>query len=164
MTIRRVLTTLAAGSMLMLGATACGSGDALDNDSKNWFTAFCEGLAPMQQMESRAAEMTDPAAAGSLLTEIGTSFTAASENLASLPAPNIDGGDEFAPKIVDGLAQMGTAFTDAADQMATDPMAASSSIQSALTNNPMQEIQNTEISEETQKAIQEIPACKTLGI
>ena len=163
MNIRRAFATAAAGALVLVGATACGSEDPDSAATTTWFTTFCEGVAPLQDSATLGAKLGDPATAGPALSEMGQSFLDTADKLSGLAAPDINEGEKVASSVVAGFKQIGEAFTTAGTQFATDPGTASNTLASAMTNNPMQELEDISASQETMDAVKAIPACQNVG-
>lgn len=136
MNIRRVLSTTAAGAALVLGVTACGGAS---DTSKNWFSAYCEGLQSMQ-------EAIQGAGSGDMMTVVQTEMATLVSNLKALPAPDVDGGQAFADSQI-------SAFEAAADPTNADPSAM------AGLGDMSQFTSNSALSE----AIEDTPACQSLA-
>lgn len=157
--------------------TTIGSNGDLDDTTKNWFSSFCDGMAPvagMKDIQSKL-DMSDPKktfkALAEAMSQMGEAFTSSASKLKSLPAPTFDGGDEFATKIVTTFGELGPKFTELGKKFAeadpTDPssMSGLASIGTDLQDatKPLQEMQNLKIDSATQAAIAEIPSCKKLN-
>lgn len=129
--IRRAFSTTAAAAAIVLGVTACGGAS---DTSKNWFSAWCEGLQSLQTSTT-----------GGDLASMQTQFADLATNLRSLPAPDIEGGQAFAD------AQI-AAFEAAANPEAADMNAiASLGDMSQFTNN-----------DELREAAEAAPGCAAL--
>lgn len=148
------------------------SGD-LDEQSLAWFTEFCSSLAPIASAEGLMGgeATTDLAAQQSetvaQLAGLATVMEQTSTKLADMPAPTINGGDELATLIIDGLADAAPALQSTADELAavdsTDDElleqhlgASSLAVLGAVAGSG---IMDMELDSDLQASLMEIPQC-----
>lgn len=136
MNIRRILSTTAAGAALVLGVTACGGAS---DTTKNWFAAYCEGLQDVQEQSQNLTGADG-------LTALTETFSTLATNLKALPAPDVDGGADFAASQI-------AIFEAAADPTSADPsVIAGAGDMSALNDNKA-----------LRDALEDTPACSALA-
>lgn len=145
--------------------TAAGGGaTSLDAQSVTWFETMCQGLEPLTSFEGKLGQNSTAGEISSSLAELGTAMTDTAKELSELPPPTVEGGDELAQRVVAGLDDFGTTFSDfstravslkegdtaAAQQFVTD-------LQNAVAASPIADAQP---SAEVQAEVRKIPACQ----
>lgn len=122
---------------------SAGADAAFDEPTKQWFSAMCDGAAPLKEF-ANTPPMTggDPAAnmkkLGNGLTKAGKSFQDASKKLAGMPAPKVTKGQDLAKATVAAFDKMGKSFTEAGTKAsgvtAENAKAVASAVGTTLTN------------------------------
>ena len=156
------------------GASASVAPAQLDAQTTAWFTALCEGVAPIRDLSNLNTAGQDNATAQktavAALQKFGTVLTDTSAKLKSTPPPTFQGGTEFANQLSSGLAASGPKLAAVAqsfgavkpnDTAALQQASAGLSAQISSAVQPLQQL--TQLPAEVSAAVKEIPACKSLN-
>ena len=155
-------------------ATTVGDASgALDEQSRQWFTVFCGGLAPALTASGSLSELGSGAASDRtamvkklvvLFSALGASMTKTAAALEGMPPPTFTGGKDFATKVVAAFGAEGPALAAAAKKIAADPadLASSAGALSDLATKAMgsgEDLSSLKITPATENAIKNLPAC-----
>ena len=165
-------------------SSATGAPVALDEQSTAWFSAFCGSTTKIQEASSAMSQMQpDPSAApadtqamlATGVKEFGTTFKTAASEIAALPAPTIEGGDQLATGATDAYNAIGDKLIAAGETFAATPVTDQASLQTAATQlateiqssvagiqeavKPLDSILTDELGE----SVKQIPGCEEIA-
>jgi hypothetical protein len=158
-------TSSAADSMTVPSPTTTVGGDAttLDAQSTAWFETFCTGLQPLNALRNVDSQQ----GLADAMTQAGQAFQATAAQLATLPPPTFEGGSELSQTSQAAMQSFGQTFTEFGQRVLTikdgDTAAQQQfqqDLQAAAAESPAAQIK---LNPELTKAVQQIPACQTLG-
>ncbi len=161
----RVLGELVSSRSSESGSTSTVQVDA---ETTAWFETFCGGLAPFGDLASGNVNAETPAELGTLLSSIGTAFQDTGSQLAELPPPTFQGGEELAATLQTNMQEGGQIMLDFADRAATLSPTDQAGGQKFLTDFQTAiaglDITQFEPTPEARAAANAVPACQELGL
>ena len=121
-------------------------------------------MAPLGSLEQTLDGATTSGELATAMAQVGEALTDTASQLSELPPPNVEGGDQLATTVIDGLDQFGTTFSDfsvrAAGLKEGDTAAQQQFItdfKAAASTSPLL---NAEPSADVQAEVKKIPACQ----
>lgn len=148
-------------------------GGAVDGQTTAWFSTFCAGFASA----FTAMSDTSPTAGGKdeqtsfvqLYGGLGDAFIKTANALQPLPPPTFNGGDKFAADVVKSLGQAGPQLKQAAQAIAAVDPSNQEALESAIEaagagmETAMSAMAGYALDDNTEKALESIPACAPLA-
>lgn len=142
--------------------TVGGAATTLDAQSTTWFDTMCTGMAPLADLRDvdSKQELSDA------MTAAGQAFQQTGAQLATIPPPTFEGGEELAQTAQTGLQSFGQTFIDfgqrvleiadgdtaAQEQFKTD-------LEQAAADSPVAQLQ---LTPDLAEQVRAIPSCRSL--
>lgn len=183
------MESMDSSAMETMDSSSAGSSSTvepvtLDEQSVAWFSSFCGSTAKIQQASSAMSSMQPDATAPPAQTQValaagvkdfGTTFKTAATDLAALPAPTIEGGQQLATGATDAYNQIGDSLIAAGDKFAATTVTDAATLQSAAATlateiqgsvagiqeavKPLESI----LTDELGAAVEQIPGCEGIS-
>src|SRR5699024_9684209 len=153
----------------------------LDDQTAEWFTTSCEGVVPL--LESLSESMGAMASADDddvdqvqdrivdLMDDAGDALSETAEQLADIPPPNIEGGEQIAPQVVAMLAMIGPQLHSGATEVGEASVSTIAELETVVDDATGQfeqmlgsfSLDELASDEDFSEAILELPACAPLA-